>query len=78
MFFVLTLNIHKNTIEYKEGDKRMEMYTPDEVADILKVKDRTIRQWLRDGKLKGVKIGTHWRIMEEDLQDFIERHKKGD
>lgn len=56
----------------------MEMYTSDEVADILKVKERTIRQWLRDGKLKGVKIGTHWRIMEEDLQDFIERHKKGD
>jgi len=50
------------------------LYTPEEVAAVLKVKPRTVMEWLRKGKLKGVKIGGKlWRIKESDLQTFIEQ-----
>ena len=32
----------------------------------------TIRQWLRSGKLGGVKVGRLWRVRESDLQEFLQ------
>ena len=50
----------------------MNYYTPEEVADILKMKVTTIRKYLTQGDLKGMKIGRIWRISEEELKEFIE------
>lgn len=50
----------------------MELMTVEETAQILKVKDTTIRQWLRTGKLKGTKISeVIWRIDKQDIDKFI-------
>lgn len=49
------------------------LLTPEEVADILRLKARTIKGWLREGKLRGVKFGKDWRIRETVLKEFIER-----
>ena len=44
------------------------MLTPEEVAKRLAVTPNTVRGWLRDGTLKGVKLGKRvWRIKENDL-----------
>ena len=51
--------------------KPVMLYTVDEAADYLKVKPKTVREWLRRGKLPGVKISTTWRIREEDLEAFL-------
>ncbi|WP_421908523.1 helix-turn-helix domain-containing protein [Methanolacinia petrolearia] len=32
-------------------------YTPQEVADRLRVETRTVHAWLRDGTMKGMKVG---------------------
>jgi len=48
-----------------------EVYTPDEVAEILKVTPKVVRAWLRDGKLPGLRLGRLWRIRESDLESFI-------
>ena len=47
--------------------------TPQEVADKLVIKNRTVLEWLRTGKLKGVKAGKVWRIRESDLEEFLHR-----
>lgn len=47
--------------------------TPEEVADRLAVNPKTIRKWLADGKLKGVKAGRLWRISPEAVYDFLAR-----
>ncbi|MEM5816034.1 MAG: helix-turn-helix domain-containing protein [Candidatus Aenigmatarchaeota archaeon] len=47
------------------------LYTPEEVAEILKVSVITVKKWLRSGELKGIKVGKLWRIREEDLQEFL-------
>ena len=48
----------------------MEIYTPDEVANKLKVSKRTVYGWLQNGKLMGFKVGTMWRIRKEALEEF--------
>lgn len=50
------------------------LYTPEEAAEVLRVKVRTIMEWLRQGRLKGVKVGRKlWRVKESDLRAFIEQ-----
>jgi len=52
--------------------------TPDEVAKKLNINSKTIRDWLRAGKLKGHKLGgSSWRISEKDLYQFIEDSRPG-
>lgn len=49
------------------------VYSPDEAAEALGVHKETVRQWLRSGKLGGVKAGPRlWRIRESDLQKFLQ------
>jgi excisionase family DNA binding protein len=49
------------------------LLTVEEAADRLAVAVRTIREWLRTGKLAGVKAGRLWRIREEDLEAFLQK-----
>jgi excisionase family DNA binding protein len=48
-------------------------YTPDEAATKLKVTRRAVYQWLLSGKLKGLRVGQHWRISENELLEFMQR-----
>jgi len=45
-------------------------YTPEEVAEILKVKPFTVRLWLRRKMLRAFKAGSVWRISAEALREF--------
>src|SRR5664279_1902899 len=47
------------------------LYTPDEVAEYLTLSPLTIKNYLRTGKLQGVRIGGHWRVKESALEAFI-------
>jgi excisionase family DNA binding protein len=56
------------------------IFTPEEVAERLTIKTKTVKDWLRAGKLKGVKVGRLWRVRESDLEAFLKRgedHGKG-
>ena len=48
-----------------------ELLTVGEVCKRLKMHQDTVREYLRDGRLKGIKIGRRWRVKEKDLQEFI-------
>jgi excisionase family DNA binding protein len=47
------------------------LLTPEQAANQLGIAPRTLREWLRSGKLPGVKLGRLWRIREADLEAFI-------
>lgn len=49
----------------------MKLLTIEEVAEILKVSDRTVHRWLQEGKFKAYKIGRLLRIKESDLHTFV-------
>lgn len=46
------------------------LYTLQEIAEILKVSEKSVYRYIKSGKLKASKIG-QWRIKEEDLNKFI-------
>ena len=46
-------------------------YTVEEVAQILKVHPRTVYRMLDRGQLKGFKVGTVWRVVEQELEAFM-------
>ena len=50
------------------------MYRIREVAKILGLTERAVRQWVIDRKIKAVKIMSEWRIPEEE----VERLKRGE
>jgi excisionase family DNA binding protein len=50
-----------------------EFLTPLEVAEKLRINERTVRRLLADGKLPGQRIGAKkWRISATALREFIE------
>lgn len=48
-----------------------EKMTISEVADALRVSDRTVRNWIEDGQLKAYKFGLQYRINKSDFEKFI-------
>jgi excisionase family DNA binding protein len=55
------------------------MYTVQEVAQQLRVSERTVRNWIEQDELPAFAIGKRgYRIAESDLLTFIEKRKKRD
>lgn len=52
----------------------MKTYTVKEVATILQLSEYTIRKYLRDDVLKGIKTERSWRITQEEIDKYL----KGD
>lgn len=53
-------------------DTNNKYYTAEEVAEMLKVTTESVRRWIRDGKLKSVKLsGKFIRISQADLDEFV-------
>ncbi len=49
----------------------MKYYSAEEIGEQYNIKPATVRKWIREGKLKAVKLGHLWRVSEEQLQEFI-------
>lgn len=64
-------SILNNWKEVQKVDEKMIPLTIDEVAAILKIAPRTLLEWLRTKKIKGVKMGKEWRILQKDLDAFL-------
>lgn len=45
-------------------------YSVDQVAELLGLHVRTVRNYVRDGRLKAVRIGKQYRIARADLEAF--------
>src|SRR5262245_4123655 len=43
------------------------LLSPDDAAERLGVAPKTVRSWLRTGKVRGVRAGRLWRVRAEDL-----------
>jgi len=51
--------------------------TTNEVAQFLNVTSETIKRWLRDGRIQGIKFGRQWRIPSTELT-FMKDEDKHD
>ncbi len=50
-----------------------DLYSIEQVADLLSLHVRTVRNYVREGRLKAVKIGKQYRIAREDLEAMTGR-----
>jgi len=48
-------------------------YTLNEVATNLRVSQRTIYNYIRIGKLRGIKIANKWRFSKKQIDDFLKQ-----
>jgi excisionase family DNA binding protein len=51
-----------------------EWLTVEEIATDLRVKESTVREWIRRKWLKAAKFGRDYRIKRKDYEEFIEKH----
>jgi len=49
-----------------------QFYTPQEVANILRLNVNTVYEYIRMGKLRAARFGNRYRITEDDIQRFVE------
>ena len=49
----------------------MRVYTIEELVTLLHVTRRTIYTYIKEGKLKAVKMGKYWRVTQRQLEDFL-------
>lgn len=50
-----------------------ELYSVEQVADLLNLHVKTVRNYVREGRLKAVRIGKQYRISGEDLAKMTGR-----
>ncbi|WP_139314703.1 helix-turn-helix domain-containing protein [Alkalihalophilus pseudofirmus] len=55
-----------------------EIMTVTQVAEYLQLSEMSTYKLVQDGKIPAFKIGRHWRVKKEDLNEFIERLKNGE
>ncbi len=48
-----------------------ELFTPQEVADLLKIKKNTVYELIKRGELKCRKIGKQFRIRKDELEEYL-------
>ncbi|SFA77772.1 putative molybdopterin biosynthesis protein [Acetitomaculum ruminis DSM 5522] len=49
------------------------LYTPQEIADLLKIKKNTVYELIKRGEIKATKIGKQFRISQENLNDYLKQ-----
>ena len=69
--FLYSLNIF--LVGYAMSD---EILTLKEVAEYLKLAEKTAYRLVAEDKLPGFKVGGSWRLKRQDVQQWIEEQKK--
>ena len=57
-------------------DNKGHLFSISELSSLLKVSVKTIRRYIKDGKIQSTKIGGVHRIYESDLKKFIDYNEK--
>ena len=53
-----------------------ELLSAEDVAGLMGVKETTVWRWCREGHLPCLKVGKHWRVRREALEDFLRRSER--
>ena len=53
------------------GKKSMKVYNIREVAEILSIHEKTVWKFIKEGKIKGTKMGNFWRITEDEIKRIL-------
>jgi excisionase family DNA binding protein len=57
-------------------DTQKELLSAEDVADYLGVGPVTVYRWCKERRLQCIKLGKHWRIRREALEDFLKQRER--
>jgi excisionase family DNA binding protein len=60
----------------KDTVRDKELLAATDVAELIGVKETTVYKWCKEGKLPCLKVGKHWRIRREALEDFLRESER--
>lgn len=60
----------------KSTAREKELLAATDVAGLIGVKETTVWRWCREGRLPCLKVGKHWRVRREVLEDFLKRNER--
>src|SRR5688572_11018163 len=60
----------------KSTARETELLAATDVAGMIGVKETTVYRWCKEGKLPCLKVGKHWRIRREALEDFLRESER--
>ena len=64
-------------MEDSKGTARQkELLAAVDIAELVGVKETTVYKWCKEGKLPCLKVGKHWRIRREALEDFLRESER--
>jgi excisionase family DNA binding protein len=56
--------------------REKELLSAEDVAALMGVKESTVWRWCREGRFPCLKVGKHWRVRREALEDFLQRSER--
>ncbi|MBU7008053.1 helix-turn-helix domain-containing protein [Phosphitispora fastidiosa] len=62
----------KSKVDYPD------IMTINQVAEYFQISEVTTYKLVQEGSIPAFKIGRHWRVKRDDLDEFIERLKRGE
>ncbi|MCA1729532.1 MAG: helix-turn-helix domain-containing protein [Actinobacteria bacterium] len=48
----------------------------EDIAELMGVGKATVWRWCREGRLPCLKVGKHWFVRREALEDFLKRRER--
>jgi excisionase family DNA binding protein len=60
----------------KGRSRETELLAATDVASMIGVKETTVYRWCKEGKLPCLKVGKHWRVRREALEDFLRESER--
>jgi len=51
--------------------KEFKLYTVPEVAELLSLNPQTVKQFIREGRIKAKKVGRRYLILGEAILDYL-------
>lgn len=49
----------------------IKVYTVPELAKLFKLSPQSVRKYLKEGRIKGQKVGVKWLVSEESIREFL-------
>lgn len=63
---------------YRKKEEYPEIMTVSQVAEYFQISEMTTYKLVQEGTIPAFKIGRHWRVKRDDLDEFIEKLKRGE
>ena len=60
----------------KGRSRETELLAATDVASMIGVKETTVYRWCKEGRLPCLKVGKHWRVRREVLEDFFKESER--